>query len=115
MVSEDAENVTVLTGDYKTIVEGKLLGFGDGGDFEIQTEDGFIHYCWPMLDVTLIEDKIVFFKKKFPLLTCMCGAFEIDISDLDIPSGELTQRIYAHAKTHHPTSQTISTSIVDEF
>lgn len=33
------------------IVSGKLLGFGDGGDFEILGDDGFVHHAWPMLDV----------------------------------------------------------------
>jgi hypothetical protein len=35
------------------IVTGVLLGFGEGGDFEILDEDdGTVHYCWPMLDIT---------------------------------------------------------------
>ena len=34
-----------------TVCEGQLLGFGDGGDFEILEDDGFVHYCWPMLKV----------------------------------------------------------------
>lgn len=34
-----------------TIAVGQLLGFGDGGDFEILQDDGFVHYCWPMLDI----------------------------------------------------------------
>jgi hypothetical protein len=33
------------------ITEGKLLGFGQGGDFEILEDDGFVHYCWPMLKI----------------------------------------------------------------
>jgi hypothetical protein len=33
------------------ITEGQLLGFGQGGDFEILEDDGFVHYCWPMLKV----------------------------------------------------------------
>jgi hypothetical protein len=33
------------------IVTGQLLGFGDGGDFEILCEDGMVHYCWPMLSI----------------------------------------------------------------
>jgi hypothetical protein len=38
-----------------TIVSGKLLGFGEDGEFEVQKSDGFIHYCWPMLDVKEIQ------------------------------------------------------------
>lgn len=34
-----------------TITQGKLLGFGQGGDFEILEDDGFVHYCWPMLKI----------------------------------------------------------------
>ena len=33
------------------IAEGRLLGFGQGGDVEILDDDGFVHYCWPMLKV----------------------------------------------------------------
>lgn len=33
------------------ITTGVLLGFGEGGDFEILEDDGFVHYCWPMLDI----------------------------------------------------------------
>jgi hypothetical protein len=33
------------------IIKGKLLGFCDGGEFEIQHEDGFVHHCWPMLSI----------------------------------------------------------------
>lgn len=34
-----------------TITEGRLLGFGQGGDFEILEDDGFVHYCWPALKI----------------------------------------------------------------
>lgn len=34
------------------IVTGKLLGFGEGGDFEIEDDfDLMVHYCWPMLRI----------------------------------------------------------------
>lgn len=33
------------------IAEGQLLGFGDGGDFEILDSCGFVHYGWPMLAI----------------------------------------------------------------
>lgn len=38
--------------DAKAVVaEGQLLGFGADGSFEIQEDDGFVHYCWPLLGV----------------------------------------------------------------
>lgn len=33
------------------IIRGQLLGIGEGGDFEILEDDGFIHYCWPALHI----------------------------------------------------------------
>jgi hypothetical protein len=33
------------------IITGLLLGFGSCGDFEIRDDNGFPHYCWPMLSV----------------------------------------------------------------
>ena len=33
------------------ITEGQLLGVGDEGTFEILLDDGFVHYCWPMLEI----------------------------------------------------------------
>lgn len=38
-------------GEVPVITEGQLLGFGQGGDVEILEDDGFVHYCWPMLKV----------------------------------------------------------------
>lgn len=40
-------------GNHRVVVRGQLLGFGQGGDFEILCEDGMVHYCWPMLNVSL--------------------------------------------------------------
>lgn len=50
--------VTLATNEdgTKVISEGTLLGFGQGGDFEILEEDGFVHYCWPMLEISLVEE-----------------------------------------------------------
>lgn len=39
------------------IVTGTLLGFGDGGVFEILEEDGFVHYCWPLLDMEELDEE----------------------------------------------------------
>jgi hypothetical protein len=33
------------------VSEGQLLGFGDGGDVEVLEDDGFVHHCWPMLEI----------------------------------------------------------------
>lgn len=33
------------------ITEGIFLAFGDEGTFEIEEDDGFVHYCWPLLDI----------------------------------------------------------------
>lgn len=33
------------------VTEGVLLRFGDEGTFVVEQADGFVHYCWPMLDV----------------------------------------------------------------
>jgi hypothetical protein len=33
------------------IVEGKLLAFDTGGEFMVEQNDGFVMYCWPMLDI----------------------------------------------------------------
>jgi hypothetical protein len=45
----------VVTLGPATIVEGRLLGFAEDGDFEVLGDDGVVHYCWPMLD---IEDRL---------------------------------------------------------
>lgn len=51
--------VTLNRGGYpdpdapSKISTGQLLGFGQGGDVEIMEDDGFVHYCWPMLDIEL--------------------------------------------------------------
>lgn len=37
--------------DGETVVTGRLLAFGQDGEFEIMESDGTIHYCWPMLDI----------------------------------------------------------------
>lgn len=64
--SEHAKNVAMLGKQVKVtldhggypntdtpalIVEGTLIGFGDEGTLEILQEDGFIHYCWPRLEM----------------------------------------------------------------
>ena len=37
------------------ITEGTFLGFSEGGELEVLEDDGFVHYCWPMLHVELAE------------------------------------------------------------
>jgi hypothetical protein len=38
-------------GAEAVITTGVLLGFGEGGEFEVLEADGFVHYCWPMLTI----------------------------------------------------------------
>jgi hypothetical protein len=33
------------------IISGQLLGFGEGGNFEILEDDGMIYHCWPALQI----------------------------------------------------------------
>lgn len=33
------------------IVSGRLLAFSDGGDVRLEGDDGFVHHCWPALEV----------------------------------------------------------------
>jgi hypothetical protein len=40
------------------IAEGKLIGFGQGGEFEVIEDDGFVHYCWPMLDIEEVTSHV---------------------------------------------------------
>jgi hypothetical protein len=44
------KHVRVMMG-RAVIVEGVLLGFGEDGDYEIQSDDGALHFAWPMLSV----------------------------------------------------------------
>lgn len=41
-------------GEDAVITRGTLLGFGTGGDIEIQEDDMFVHWCWPALSIRLI-------------------------------------------------------------
>ena len=50
--------VTLVYGDDKSpaiVSVGKFLGFGGSGECEILEDDGFVHYCWPMLEVRLAD------------------------------------------------------------
>ena len=33
------------------VARGRLLSFADSGEVTVEDEMGFVHYCWPMLDV----------------------------------------------------------------
>jgi hypothetical protein len=48
-----------LNHEEKVITEGQLLGFGEGGDFEILEDDGFVHYCWPMLSIEEVPEPVI--------------------------------------------------------
>jgi hypothetical protein len=41
-------------GGDSLVLIGKLLEFSDGGDFTVLDDNGFVHYCWPMLEVSPI-------------------------------------------------------------
>ena len=45
------KQVQVTLGE-NVIARGQLLGFGEGGDFELLEDDGCVHYCWPMLEIS---------------------------------------------------------------
>jgi hypothetical protein len=37
--------------DDHVVQEGVLLGFGDGGDVELEGSDGLVYHCWPRLNI----------------------------------------------------------------
>ena len=41
--------------DDQIVMVGKLLAFGDSGEFVVQDDNGFVHHCWPMLNI--VEDR----------------------------------------------------------
>jgi hypothetical protein len=45
------KNVTVKLAD-QVVTRGRLIAFDDGGEAKLVDDMGFIHYCWPALDVT---------------------------------------------------------------
>jgi hypothetical protein len=43
---------TLAIGDAPiTIATGRLLRISDGGEMAIEDDNGFVNYCWPMLDI----------------------------------------------------------------
>jgi hypothetical protein len=44
------QRVRVVLGEH-VVAEGKLLGFGDGGDITLQEDDGMLWHGWPALEV----------------------------------------------------------------
>lgn len=49
------KNVIVRLDDH-VVTRGRLIAFDDGGEAKLVDEMGFVHYCWPMLDVTEDDD-----------------------------------------------------------
>lgn len=41
--------------DPATVARGTLLAWADSGEIVVRDEIGFVHYCWPMLDVAAKE------------------------------------------------------------
>jgi hypothetical protein len=37
------------------VVRGLFLAYGDFGEFVIQAEDGEVHFCWPLLDIEVVD------------------------------------------------------------
>lgn len=37
--------------DENVLVEGRLLTYGDSGEFTIEDDSGFVHHCWALLDI----------------------------------------------------------------
>lgn len=51
------KQVRVYIDDKREVaVVGKLLGWGQAGDFEILEDDGFVHYCWPLLTIEEVPE-----------------------------------------------------------
>lgn len=44
------KRVRVTLGEH-VVQTGRLLGFGDGGDFELEGDDGLVYHAWPMLGI----------------------------------------------------------------
>lgn len=44
--------VATLAMDPRAVVTGTLLAAADSGEVVIRSDDGFLHYCWPMLDIS---------------------------------------------------------------
>jgi len=48
--------VVIVRLDKAVVFRGRLLGFGECGEFEILDEsNGCVHYCWPMLEIDKAE------------------------------------------------------------
>jgi hypothetical protein len=53
------EQVVVFLGENggeKVLAKGKLLSIADSGEFAVQDDMGFVHYCWPMLSIKAGDD-----------------------------------------------------------
>lgn len=37
------------------VTEGILLGFGDGGDLELEGDDGLVYHAWPLLAIEEVK------------------------------------------------------------
>jgi hypothetical protein len=37
-------------------IVGVLMAFGEDGTFRVRDDGGFMHYCWPCLDIQPAED-----------------------------------------------------------
>lgn len=50
--------VTLTDDEYPqgaVVAKGKLLAFDDGGECVVMDEMGFVHWCWPMLNIREVD------------------------------------------------------------
>lgn len=48
-----------LARDPELVVQiGILLGYGEGGNVELEGDDGLVYHCWPRLEVTAVEGDV---------------------------------------------------------
>lgn len=43
-------------GQFREVSVGTFIGFSEGGDFEILEDDGFVHFCWPLLHIEKVDE-----------------------------------------------------------
>lgn len=50
-------DVTITDGldAERVVVSGRLLSFGNSGEFVVEDEGGFVHHAWPLLNIKASE------------------------------------------------------------
>ena len=44
--------------DDHVVIEGKLLGWDEGGEVQLLGDDGFVWHGWPMLEMTEVREEV---------------------------------------------------------